>query len=310
MVPIIDFRTVDCETKMYNAYTTCGFAVFTNVYDTWLVEFQDWKQLMEEFFFLPEDTKRKYKYSGVEENIGYNWIEEQRLTPTMPGDLKESYNWVSPERMQEQYWPLEIPDFKPMAQKIERISRMLSYEFLYKFENIFKLKRGSLVEKHIDGCSTMRILHYPPWDGEVKKGQIRGGRHTDFGSITLLWRFDDTGGLEIENRETGEWVEAPVVENSIVLNVGDMFQRWSNEILRSTNHRVVNTNLTKSRFSMPYFVDPGRDVVIDNFSNRSSLYEPISANEYLKWRLSQSIDDDFQVNEQMGKEGKKYLPKV
>ena len=61
---------------------------------------------------------------------------------------------------------------------------------------------------------------------------------------------------------------------------------------------------------MPYFVDPGRDVVIDNFSNRSSLYEPISANEYLKWRLSQSIDDDFQVNEQMGKEGKQYLPKV
>ena len=310
MIPIIDFRTIDCETKMYNAYTTCGFAVFTHVYDTWFSEFQDWKQLMEEFFLLPEDTKKKYEYSGVEENIGYNWIEKERLTPTMPGDLKESYNWVSPDRMQEQYWPVEIPDFKPMAQKIERISRMLSYEFLYKFENIFKLKRGSLVENHIDGSSTMRILHYPSWDREVKNGQIRGGKHTDYGSITLLWRFDHTGGLEIENRETGEWIDAPVVENSIVLNVGDMLQRWSNDTLRSTNHRVVNTNITKSRYSMPYFVDPGRDVMIDNFTNRPPLYQPISAYDYLKWRLAQSyLDDKYQVNEKVGIEGKKYIPK-
>ena len=102
----------------------------------------------------------------------------------MPGDLKESYNWVSPEH----------------------ILRMISYEFLYKFEYLFKLKRGSLVENHIDGSSTMRIIHYPAWDGEVKNGQIRGVKHTDYGSITLLWRFDHTGGLEIENRETGEWI--------------------------------------------------------------------------------------------------------
>jgi len=310
MVPIIDFRTLDCESKMYKAYTTCGFAVFTNVYDTWLSEFQDWKQLIEEFFFLPDHIKRKYKYSGLEENIGYNMIEEQRLAPNMPGDLKESYNWVSPERMQESFWPLEIPDFKPMAQKIERISRMLSYEFLYKFENIFKLKRGSLLEKHIDGCSTMRILHYPAWHGKVKKGQIRGGEHTDFGSITLLWRFDDTGGLQVEDLEIGEWIDVPIVENSIVLNVGDMFQRWSNDILKSTNHRVLNTNLNKSRFSMPYFVDPGRDVLIDNFSNKPSLYEPISAYDYLKWRLAQSFKDhDFQVNKEIGNNVKKYLQK-
>ena len=154
---------------------------------------------------------------------------------------------------------------------------MIWYEFLYKFEYIFKLKRGSLVENHIDGSSTMRILHYPAWDGEVKNGQIRGGKHTDYGSITLLWRFDDTGGLEIENRETGEWIDAPVVENSIVLNVGDMLQRWSNDTLRSTNHRVVNTNITKARYSMPYFVDPGRDVMIENSTDRPPFYQPISA---------------------------------
>ena len=292
MIPIIDFHSKTVEQQMYVAYTTCGFAVFTNVYDEWLLEFRDWRHLMEEFFNLPVDIKQQYAYSGVTENIGYNWLEEERLTPTMPGDLKESYNWVSPDRMQEQYWPTEIPDFKPMAQKIERISRMLSYQFLYRFEKVLRLPTGSLVEKHIDGSATMRIIHYPAWDGEIKEGQVRGGAHTDYGSITLLWRFDDVGGLQIQDRETNYWVDVPVVENSIVLNIADMFARWSNDTLKSSNHRIVNTDLTRPRYSMPYFVDPGRDVMIENLTNKPDKYPPISAYEYLKWRLAQSYDDD------------------
>ena len=292
MIPIIDFHSKTVEQQMYVAYTTCGFAVFTNVYDEWLLEFRDWRHLMEEFFNLPVDIKQQYAYSGVTENIGYNWLEEERLTPTMPGDLKESYNWVSPDRMQEQYWPTEIPDFKPMAQKIERIARMLSYQFLYRFEKVLRLPTGSLVEKHIDGSATMRMIKYPAWDGEIKEGQVRGGAHTDYGSITLLWRFDDVGGLQIQDRETNYWVDAPIVENSIVLNIADMFARWSNDTLKSSNHRIVNTDLTRPRYSMPYFVDPGRDVIIKNLTNLPDKYPPISAYEYLKWRLAQSYDDD------------------
>jgi len=308
-IPIIDWRVEDdCIEEMYKAYTTCGFAVFTHTYDNWLSEFTDWKVLMEEFFQLPLDVKKQYQYSGVKENIGYNWLEEERLTPTMPGDLKESYNWVEPARMQEQSWPKEIPEFKPLAQKIERISRMLSYQFLYRFEKVLRLPTGKLVEKHIDGSATMRMIKYPAWDGEIKEGQVRGGAHTDYGSITLLWRFDDTGGLQVENKETDEWEDVPVVENSIVLNVADMFSRWSNGILKSTNHRVVNTDMTQSRYSMPYFVDPGRDVIIENFTNQPDKFEPISAYEYLKWRLAQSYNDDTYIeNEEIKKEGQYYI---
>ena len=309
-IPIIDFRfEEDCVEEMYKAYTTCGFAVFTHVYDNWLSEFTDWKQLMEEFFLLPLSTKQQYAYSGVKENIGYNWLEEERLTPTKPGDLKESYNWVSPDRMQEKYWPKEIPEFKPLAQKIERISRMLSYQFLYRFEKVLKLPTGKLVEKHIDGSATMRIIHYPAWDGEIKEGQVRGGSHTDYGSITLLWRFDDVGGLQIQDRETNEWVDVPCIENSIVLNVADMFARWTNDVLKSTNHRIVNTDLTRSRYSMPYFVDPGRDVIIKNLTNQPDKYPPISAYEYLKWRLAQSyVDNEYIDNKEVGEDGKQHLP--
>jgi len=172
-IPIIDFRgkTNSFSKQMYDAYTTCGFVVFTNVYDEWLSEFRDWRLLMEEFFRLPLDVKKKYAYSGVKENIGYNWLEEERLTPTKPGDLKESYNWVSPDRMIDSYWPVEIPAFKPLAQKIERISRMLSYQFLYRFEKVLRIPAGQLVEKHLDGSATMRMIKYPVYDGEIKEGQ-------------------------------------------------------------------------------------------------------------------------------------------
>ena len=309
MIPIIDFRDDNCVDEMRNAYTTCGFAVFTHVYDEWLSEFADWKQIVDEFFQLPLEEKRQYAYSGVKENIGYNWLEEERLTPTMPGDLKESYNWVSPDRMQEKYWPIEIPEFKLMAEKIERIARMLSYQFLYRFETVLGLPKGKFVENHIDGSSTMRILHYPQYKGEIKKNQVRGGAHTDYGSITLLWRFDDIPGLQVFDKETDEWIEAPIVENSIVLNVGDMFARWSNDILKSTPHRIVNSDLSRARCSMPYFVDPGREVMIENITKDPAKYPPISAYEYLKWRLAQSyVDNDYAGNDQVEKEGLQHIP--
>jgi len=309
MIPIIDFRDDNCVEEMRNACTTCGFAVFTHVYDEWLSEFADWKHLIDEFFLLPLDAKKQYAYSGVKENIGYNWLEEERLTPTMPGDLKESYNWVSPDRMQEEYWPEEIPEFKLMAKKIERIARMLSYQFLYRFEKVLNVPTGKLVEKHMDGSATMRMIHYPPYEGEIKENQVRGGAHTDYGTITLLWRFDDVPGLQIYDKEDDEWIDAPIIENSIVLNVADMFARWSNDILKSTPHRIVNSDLSRPRYSMPYFVDPGRDVMIENITKDPAKYPPISAYEYLKWRLAQSyVDDNYTENEEVTKYGGLHLP--
>ena len=316
MIPVVDFRSRDCVEQMYEAYTTVGFCVFTHAYDEWIPVFKDWKDQVELFFQLPNEVKQQLAYSGVEENLGYSCLENERLTPDSFGDIKESYNWVSPDRMQNKYWPRELliaelggtPKFKPLAQKIERIARLLSYEFLYKFEEMFSLPKGFLVEKHVDGSSTMRVIHYPKWDGEVKEGQLRGGSHTDYGSITLLWRFDDVGGLQVENRETGEWIDAPIVENSIILNVADLFSRWSNGVLKSTNHRIVNTDMTKSRYSMPYFVDAGRDVMIENFTDQPSRYEPIKAYDYLKWRLAQSYDDDTYIeDDKIKKEGQQYI---
>ena len=196
-----------------------------------------------------------------------------------------------------------------MAQKIERIARMLSYQFLYRFEKVLNVPTGKLVEKHMDGSATMRMIHYPTYEGEIKENQVRGGAHTDYGTITLLWRFDDVPGLQIYDKEDDEWIDAPIIENSIVLNVADMFARWSNDILKSTPHRIVNSDLSRPRYSMPYFVDPGRDVMIENITKDPAKYPPISAYEYLKWRLAQSyVDDNYTENEEVTKYGGLHLP--
>lgn len=285
MIPIIDLKSDTCEAQMYDAYTTVGFAVFTNVYDEWLSEFQDWKQLMDEFFQLPLDVKKKYVYNGVKgsSTCRAGWG-EMGYIQSRDGDSKESYNWIEPARMQEQYWPTEIPEFKPLAQSILQISQRLSYQFFNKFESMFKHKKGYLIDKHTSGYVNMRMLHYPAH--KKQEDHEFGGEHTDYGSITLLFRFDDVGGLQVQDRKTDEWIDAPVVKNSIVLNIGDMFQRWSNDTLKSTNHRVVNTVHTNSRYSMPYFVDPGRDVLIKNFTDEPDKHLPISTDEYFKQTLA------------------------
>ncbi len=285
-VPIINFKSDSCEEQMYNAYTTAGFAVFTNVYDEWLSEFQDWKYLTEEFFQLPLDVKKKYVYNGVKgsSTCRAGWG-EMGYIQSRDGDSKESYNWIEPARMQEQYWPTEIPKFKSLAQSILQISQRLSYQFFNKFESIFKHKKGYLIDKHMSGYVNMRMFHYPAH--ERQEEHESGGEHTDYGSITLLFRFDDVGGLQVQDRETDEWIDVPIIKNSIVLNIGDMFQRWSNDTLKSTNHRVVNTVHAKSRYSMPYFIDPGYNVLIKNFTNDPDKHSPITTDEYFKQTLAQ-----------------------
>ena len=155
----------------------------------------------------------------------------------------------------------------------------------------------------------MRMIRYPAYDGDIAQNQIRGSSHTDYGTCTLLWRFDETPGLQVYDRKIKEWVDVPIVENSIVMNTGDLLQRWTNDILKSTPHRVVNSDMTKDRISMPYFVDAGRRTTVKNVTNEPDKYEPINAYEYLKWRLSLSHDTDYIPSLDIVNLGETHIPK-
>ena len=287
-VPIINFADMDLAVsrRMDKAFREVGFAVFTNVYDRWMTDFDLWELSIKEFFDLPPEVKSKYAYSGVEKNLGYSEVESEWLHPDRPGDLKEAYNWKAPYDMEDKYWPTELPLFRTQAEKIERIMRVLSFEFMDRFELALGLKKGFLTEKHLYGTTTARILHYPKVTSIVKDQQLRGNEHTDYDTFTMLFRFQDCGGLFVKTIQ-GDWVEVPVIENSVVLNIADMFQRWTNDRYVSTPHRVMNV-LDRTRYSMPYFVGPNKDTIVKNLTDEPDKYDPISSYEYLLWRLGQS----------------------
>jgi isopenicillin N synthase-like dioxygenase len=309
MIPIISFKDKNIVDKMRRAYMSVGFAVFTDVYDEWLPEFKDWLHLLQAFFALPLEVKQKYLYTKVSENVGYNYIAQERLSPDHPGDLKESYNWMVDPNMPEHFWPIEIPEFKPFAQKILRLSRLFAMEFLHHFEAVLHLRKNQLVEMHIDSMDMIRCIHYPAYQRNIKPDQLRANAHTDYRTITLLYRFDDVLGLEVLQQQTHEWMTVPVIENSVVVNIADMFQRWSNDILKSTPHRVTNRDMHKPRYSMPHFVGTRKDVIVKNLiEQQKAKYPPIKAYDYLQWRLAQSYQDDTYVeNKAIQKEGRQHL---
>ncbi|PKM24770.1 MAG: 2OG-Fe(II) oxygenase [Gammaproteobacteria bacterium HGW-Gammaproteobacteria-12] len=136
--------------------------------------------------------------------------------------------------------------------------------------------------------SVLRMIHYPPRHTASSAEQQGAGAHTDYGCITLLYQ-DDAGGLQVRARN-GEWIDAPPIAGSFVVNIGDMMARWSNDHYTSTPHRVISP-LGVDRYSMPFFAEPHPDTLIDCLPNCSSpdnpaKYQPVTSAEYLLSRFA------------------------
>ena len=271
--------------KIEEAYTTVGFAVFTNALDApEATKMKMWQQSMQDFFALPMETKQKYPYDN-ETNLGYSMVGHENVDPTAPKDIKESYNYNN-TRMPDELWPTELPTFKQSALDSISIADKLTLRILSMFDVI--LNTGTtLVDAHQQMFNTTRILHYPAYTGPLLDKQMRIGEHSDYGTITLLWQINDVPGLEVQDLE-GTWHAVPYADDGVVVNIGDLLQRWTNDYFKSTKHRVVNTHIDQERFSMPHFVDPQPGTIVKNLTKEPDKYEPIESKEYLMWRLAQS----------------------
>lgn len=134
------------------------------------------------------------------------------------------------------------------------------------------------------------VIHYPP---STQDPEVFGvGEHTDYGAITLLWQ-DQVGGLQVRDRTTNEWIAAPPVPGSLVVNVGDLLERWSNGRLASTMHRVINESGAE-RYSIATFFDPSYDAVADpvdlGITREEAQYPPIICGDYILGRIRESFD--------------------
>ena len=252
------------------------------------------------FFDLPVEVKTKYEREDLAGQRGYVSFGKEHAKGRTQGDLKEFWHFG-----QEPDKDANLSETYPKNIKVEELpdfykTGMKAYKALEK-TGIYVLRALAiyigLEETYFDhwaknGNSILRPIHYPPIT-EEPKGAVRAGAHGDINLITLLMGAS-TGGLQVK-RKDGEWIDAIPEEDELVINVGDMLERHTNNKLCSTIHRVVNPpreEWDKPRYSIPFFMHPRSDMKLDCLlecidGNQPKQYEDITAGEFLNQRLAE-----------------------
>ncbi len=255
-------------------------------------------QEIKNFFELPLDTKKKYEIEGIGGQRGYTSFGKEHAKGKKEGDLKEFWHfgqYVTKESKYKDEYPdnvivSELPEFNEIGkityQMLEKTAKYvlralalhLNLEETY-FDNFIK-----------DGNSILRPIHYPPITSEPKNA-VRAAAHGDINLITLLMGAQGKG-LQVQNHH-GEWLDAIAEPDELMINVGDMLSRHTNNKLKSTIHRVVNPPKElwgTSRYSIPFFMHPVSDMKLDVLescidANNPKQFDDITAGDYLNERL-------------------------
>lgn len=242
-----------------------------------------------EFFHRDEAIKRRSAYGSAAENFGYQAVGEETLDPEKPADLKETFTMrnLLQAPVAARRWPDE--NFRAVAVRFYEQAMAAAMQLQRVLAKNLAVEDAYFPSKHSGENVTLRLLHYPPVDpGAVGEQQMGAGAHTDYGMLTLLWQ-DNVGGLQVRD-ERGLWHDVPPREGTVVINSGDMLERWSNGRYRSTWHRVLPRHPGQERLSIALFVDPDSDTVIEALPGCVSATNPprfpvTTAGEHLQSRI-------------------------
>lgn len=283
--------------QLGQAFHHVGFvAVVNHGIDLDLVD--HFYQSAEKFFGLPKQVKSKYEIEGLAGQRGYTSFGKEHAKQSNVGDLKEFYQigqMLSDDPASNNNYPAnvyvdEVQEFTELGDKLYRSFEESGAFLLRAIALHLGLQESYFDEKIEYGNSILRAIHYPPITEEPKSA-IRAEQHEDINLITLLVGAS-AGGLQLLNKQM-KWSDIQPEENEIVVNVGDMLQRLTNDYLKSTTHRVVNPPRAlwhTPRLSIPFFLHPKSNMdlsVLDSCitDDRPKIYEPITAGEYLDERL-------------------------
>lgn len=246
------------------------------------------------FFAFDTDTKRQYEIPGAAGQRGYTAFGKEKAKQSKVADLKEFFQigqetegMSASERNPD---VAEVPEFMDLGRQLYRQFEEKGNYLLEAIALHLNLPIDYFRTKTNDGISILRAIHYPPISSEPASA-IRAEQHEDINLITLLVGAS-AGGLQLQNAE-GEWLEIVPENDEIVINVGDMLQRLTNNYLKSTTHRVVNpprSEWHKPRLSIPFFLHPRPEMSLDVLDScvtedRPQAYESITAGGYLDERL-------------------------
>lgn len=303
VVDLADFLSGDAEKKhafvnaLGEAYETVGFVSVKNhgIPDDLIKKLYDEVQ---RFFSLPLQKKKEYEIEGLAGQRGYTSFGKEHAKGSEAPDLKEFFQFgqtiengqpVS-EEYPENIDVKEIPAFKTTLYTVYRNFEKSGKALLSAIALYLNLPENYFDEYIENGNSILRCIHYPPITQEPASA-IRSEQHEDINLITLLVGAS-ADGLQILTKQ-GEWVGVTSLPEQIVVNVGDMLQRLTNNKLKSTTHRVVNPPRElwhTSRFSMPFFLHPRSEMSLACLDEcidvkHPKAYVDITAGEYLNERL-------------------------
>jgi isopenicillin N synthase-like dioxygenase len=250
------------------------------------------------FFALPEEVKRRYHQPGTGGARGLTPFGIETAKGAKAHDLKEFFHvgrelpegHPFAEYMAPNVWPAEVAEFRDAELALFDALDAAGATLLRAIARYLGLASDFFDDTVRDGNSVLRLLHYPPMGPDGPS--IRAGAHEDINTITLLLGAEEAG-LQLLDRD-GNWLPVQPRAGELAVNVGDMLQRLTNNVLRSTTHRVMNPapeRRSYSRYSMPYFLHFRPDYLIETLPQcvspaRPNLYpEPITAHDYLMQRL-------------------------
>jgi isopenicillin N synthase-like dioxygenase len=259
------------------------------------------KQLYEQveaFFSLTENQKKQYEKIALAGQRGYTSFGREHAKGFDAPDLKEFFQFgqiIEDGEQVDEFYPdnvfvNELPEFTQTLEQAYRAFEQSGKALLEAIALFLNLDQHYFTPEIHNGNSILRAIHYPPITQEPKSS-IRAEQHEDINLITLLVGAS-AEGLQVLNKQ-GQWVNVQSSDDQIVVNVGDMLQRLTNNRLKSTTHRVVNPPKEKwhtHRYSIPFFLHPKGSMSLACLQScindaHPKQYEDYSAAQYLDERL-------------------------
>lgn len=253
----------------------------------------------ERFFAQPLEAKTALHIRNSAVHRGYFPLFEENTDPDLTADLKEGFDMGrdlgpdAPEVVQclplhgPNQWPESLPKFRATAETYFAAMRSLAETLMRGFALALRLEPDFFADKVNRPLAQLRLLHYPPQQGHVVADTMGCGAHTDYGCLTILAQ-DANGGLQVRNAD-GDWIAAPPIPDTFVINFGDQMARWTNGRFQATPHRVINAS-GRERYSMPFFFDPNWEALIEALpgtvlAGETPRYPPVLAGPYLQSRF-------------------------
>ncbi len=284
-----------------DSFSRMGFAIVANHGVTEALRSELFEVAIK-FFELDDASKQKYEDLALAGQRGYISKNRESAKGQKVPDLKEFFHVgqtvTDGDPIKDTYpdniWPKEVSEFEEVCQKVYRTFENTGRNLLKAIALYLDLDEDYFDDKIHNGNSVLRLLHYYPLENvdDIPDGAVRAAAHGDINLITLLMGAN-AAGLQAQTLD-GEWIDVNPAPNEIVINIGDMLARLTNDKLRSTIHRVVNPTdkelLKKPRYSTPFFLHPRADMDLTSLSScinsaRPKKYEDVTAGEFLEERL-------------------------